>query len=299
MKRISKVVATVLLGAAVVVASPVQAQGVTIKAVPVSGPVHMLMGKGGNVGVLVGDDGTVMIDDQFAPLTASLLDAIKQLGGAFPKFVINTHMHGDHTGGNANLGKAGTTLVAHANVRKRLAEGATIKAFNMKMAPYAEHALPQITFTKDTTFHLNGETVHVFHAPNAHTDGDGVVHFVNANVIHAGDLFFNGFYPFIDPDNGGSLRGMIKAADAILARTNADTKIIPGHGPLATVADFEAYRDMLTTARTRLAALKQKGQPLSAALLAKPLADLDEKWSKGIFPTDKWISLIYDSIATN
>ena len=193
-----------------------QMDNVTIKPTKLADGIHMLAGKGGNIGVLTGSDGTFMIDDQFAPLTAKILAAVKSIGGAVPRFVINTHYHFDHTGGNENLGNEGVTIVSHDNVRKKLAEGTTIKAFNKVMKPAPKAAIPVITFAEEMTFHLNGETIHVFHSPNGHTDGDAIIHFKNANVIHAGDLFFNGFYPFIDTGAGGTVKGIIAAADKML-----------------------------------------------------------------------------------
>jgi glyoxylase-like metal-dependent hydrolase (beta-lactamase superfamily II) len=288
------------IAAAALLAAPLAAQAqmenVKIKATKLADGIHMLAGKGGNIGVLTGPDGTFMIDDQFAPLTARILAAVKGIGGDTPRFVLNTHYHHDHTGGNENLGKAGVTIVSHDNVRKKLAEGATIKAFNKVIPPAPKAAVPTITFAEDMTFHLNGETVHVFHSPNGHTDGDSIIHFQKANVIHAGDLFFNGFYPFIDVGGGGTVKGVIAAVDKMLARADGNTKIIPGHGPLADKAALIAYREMLTTAQTRLSALKSSGKSAADAVAAKPLADMEKVWGDGFLPTDKWITIVYDGV---
>lgn len=286
--------AAVLLTAAT--SAPAQMDDVKITATKLADGIHMLTGKGGNIGVLTGPDGTFMIDDQFAPLTARIMVKVREIGGDTPRFVINTHYHHDHTGGNENLGKAGTIIVSHDNVRKKLANGATIKAFNKVIPPAPKAAIPVITFTEDMTFHLNGETIEIFHVAGAHTDGDAIVRFRKANVIHAGDTFFNGFYPFVDVGGGGSLRGMIAAADAMLAIADTNTKIIPGHGPLANKAQLVAYRNMLDTAQTRLSALKADGKSAQDAVAAKPLADIEDVWGDGFLPTDRWIAIVYDGV---
>jgi cyclase len=256
----------------------------------------MLVGKGGNIGLFIGEDGTFLIDDQFAPLTPKHLEAISAAGGELPRFLINTHYHGDHTGGNENLGKAGTLIFSHDQVRERLTVETVIKAFNLVTPPLPKAALPVVTFSRDITFHINGDTLRVFHVSRAHTDGDSVIHFQNANVIHAGDVFFNGFYPFIDVGHGGTVKGMIRAADAILALADGETKIIPGHGPLGDRKQLQAYRDMLNTAYDALSPLKAKGMSVEDAVAQKPLADLEERWGAGLFPGDKWVGLVYDGL---
>ena len=269
---------------------------VTIKTVPVADGIFMLVGQGGNIGLFIGEDGTFLIDDQFAPLTPKHLEAIKAAGGDVPKFLINTHFHGDHTGGNENLGKAGTLIFSHDQVRERLTVETVIKAFNMVTPPRPKAALPVVTFSTDITFHINGEILRAFHVSNAHTDGDSVIHFLNTNVIHTGDVLFNGFYPFIDVDHGGTVKGMIQAADAILVLADNDTKIIPGHGPLASKEQLQEFRDMLSTAYDRLTSLKAKGKSVEEAVAAEPLADLEERWSGGMFKGDKWITLVYGGL---
>jgi len=269
---------------------------VTIKTLKVQDGIYMLAGQGGNIGLFVGEDGTFLIDDQFAPLTPKHLEAIRAVGGEVPKFLINTHYHADHTGGNENLGKAGAVIFSHDQVRERMTMETVIEAFNMTTPPQPKAALPVVTFSTDITFHLNGDTLHAFHVPRAHTDGDSVIHFKNANVIHAGDVLFNGFYPFIDVAHGGTLKGMVEGADAVLALTNGETKIIPGHGPLADKAQLKDYRDMLAIAYERLSGLKAKGMSAEQAVAEKPLADLEESWGKGMFTGDKWIGLIYEGL---
>ncbi len=267
-----------------------------VKSVKVADGIHMLSGKGGNVGVFIGKDGTFVIDDQFAPMTSKLMAKIKSLGGDEPKFLVNTHFHGDHTGGNENFGKQGAMIVAHHNVRERLKQGYKIAAFNNTTPPAPDEALPVITYSSKMHFHINSEDIHLIHVANAHTDGDTIIHFKNANVIHAGDLFFNGFYPFIDGGNGGSVKGVIKAAEAMLAITNAETKIIPGHGPIAERKDLEKYHQMLKIAYNNLLALKKQGLSAAEAKSKKPLAELDKDWSGGIFKSDKWIDVIYPAV---
>ena len=276
--------------------NPAFSEDAKIKAVPVTDQIYMLAGKGGNIGLFVGEDGTFLIDDQFAPLTEKILETIQSVGGQHPKFLINTHYHGDHTGGNENLGKQGTVIVSHDNVRERLVSGAYVGAFKMKLNPVAKAGLPVITFSKNIKFHLNNDTVIVKHVPHAHTDGDSFIFFQTANVIHAGDLFFNGFYPFIDVDHGGSLKGMIKGVDKVLRLADDQTKIISGHGPLGDKKQLQKYRDMLAVAFERLNSLKAQGKTAQEAVAAKPLADLEATWGKGIFTGDRWIELIYSGV---
>ncbi len=225
-----------------------------------------------------------------------ILAAIESVGGEHPRFLINTHYHGDHTGGNENLGKGGTLIFSHHNVRERLVSGAFLGAFNMKQPATTKAGLPVVTFTKNIKFHLNGETVMVKHVPHAHTDGDSFIFFQSANVIHAGDLLFNGFYPFIDVHHGGSLKGMIKGVDKLIRMADDNTKIIAGHGPVATKKDLVRYRQMLWTAYERLNKLKAEGKTAKEAAAEKPLADLEAAWGKGMFTSDKWIELIYPGV---
>lgn len=272
------------------------ADEVKITAVPVTDQIYMLTGKGGNLGLFIGSDGTFLIDDQFAPLTEKIVATIKSAGGETPKFLINTHYHGDHTGGNENLGGDGTLIFSHDNVRERLSAGSFIAAFKMQRPSVSQAGLPVVTFSEDISFHLNGDTVHAIHVPHAHTDGDSFIHFKNANVIHAGDIFFNGFYPFIDVQHGGSVRGMIAAADTILALADDKTKIIAGHGPLGDKAQLTSYRDMLGVAYERLRSLKEEGKTAEEAVAAKPLADLEAEWGDGLFKGERWVELVYPGV---
>ena len=277
-------------------ATTVFAIDVEIIPIQVTQQIYMIQGDGGNIGLFIGEDGTFLIDDQFAPLTGKIIEAIKSVGGKYPKFLINTHYHGDHTGGNENLGQGGTLIFSHDNVRERLRTGSFIEAFGMKRAGVSREGLPVVTFSEDISFHLNGDSIRAAHVSNAHTDGDSFIYFQGANVIHAGDFFFNGFYPFIDVNHGGSLKGMIKAVDTVLSLADETTKIIPGHGPLGDREQLTRYRQMLEIAYERLSKLKAEGKTAQEAVAAKPLADLDATWGNGLFKSDRWIELIYSGV---
>lgn len=269
---------------------------VEYQTVQVNDNLYAMIAEGGNLVVSIGEDGTFLIDDQFAPLTEKLITEIKKVGGDIPRFLINTHWHYDHTGGNENLGKAGTLIVAHDNVRKRLSVDNTLAAFNAQIPASPKEALPVITFSTDISFHLNGETIHARHVHNAHTDGDSVVHFKNANAIHAGDVWFNGFYPFIDVEHGGSLAGMIEATTTIINMSNDNTVIIPGHGFVGDKAALVVYRNMLSDVLDRLRKLKAEGKTTDEAVAAKPTEALDAIWGDGFLKPDQWIRIIYSGL---
>lgn len=258
--------------------------------------LYALIAEGGNLGVSIGEDGTFLIDDQFAPLTRKLLWQIGELGGGTPRFLVNTHWHFDHTGGNENLGAEGTLIIAHDNVRKLLSRDNHISAFNRDVPALSSEGLPVITFSHDTTFHLNQETIHVFHVANAHTDGDAVVHFQQSNVIHAGDIWFNGFYPFIDVEHGGSLAGVIAATEQIIALSDAQTKIIPGHGPVGNRAELMAYRDMLAGVFNTLSALQAEGKSLQEVIAMHPIKSYEAEWGDGFLTTEQWLGIIYSGL---
>jgi glyoxylase-like metal-dependent hydrolase (beta-lactamase superfamily II) len=257
--------------------------------------VYMMTGSGGNLGVSVGEDAVFVIDDQFAPLTPKIQAAIAKLSSKPVKFVLNTHWHFDHTGGNENLGKAGAIIIAHENVKKRLSAEGFIEFLGMKTKPEPKVALPVVTFTRDLSFHLNGDELVVTHVPRAHTDGDSIVRFGKSNVVHMGDTFFNKLYPFIDTSSGGTVAGVLAAVDGVLKTVADDTKIIPGHGPLATKADVKAYRDMLAASRDAVKPLVAAGKSLDEVKAAKPTAALDEKWGKGFIKPDVWAGILYAS----
>ena len=266
---------------------------VKIETIPVAKGVYMLVGSGGNLGLSVGEDGAFLIDDQYAPLTDKILNAIAAVTDKPIRFLVNTHWHMDHTGGNENIGKGGAIIVAHDNVRKRLAKGQFMKAFNVEIPPAPPKALPVITFKDRVTFHWNNETLEVWHPQPAHTDGDAVIYFKSANVVHVGDLLFNGIYPFIDAGSGGSFEGVIAGVDEVLGRIDDNTKVIPGHGPLGNKADLKAYRDMLATVHERINKLIKKGKNIDEIVAARPTSDLDAKWGGGFLKPDQWVKIAY------
>jgi len=269
---------------------------VQIKTEKLSATTYMLTGAGGNLGVSVGKDAVFVVDDQFAPLTPKIKAAIAKLSRKPVKFVLNTHWHFDHTGGNENFGKAGALIVAHENVRKRMSSEQLIEFLGMPIKPSPDQALPIVTFTTDVTFHLNGDEVHVFHVANAHTDGDAIVQFRKSNVIHLGDVFFNKLYPFIDTSSGGTIDGMIAAADTVLALANDDTKLIPGHGPLATKDDLRNYRDMLSTIAGRVKTQIKDGKTLGDIIASKPTVEFDEAWGKGFIRPNKFVEMLWRNL---
>jgi glyoxylase-like metal-dependent hydrolase (beta-lactamase superfamily II) len=269
---------------------------VEVRSQKVAEGVYMLTGSGGNIGVSVGKDGVYVIDDQYAPLTDKILAAIRALSPDPVRFVVNTHWHGDHTGGNENMGKTGALLVAHENVRKRMSTEQFMAAFGRKVEPSPEAALPVVTFTDAVTFHWNGDEIRVHHVAPAHTDGDSVIHFVKADVVHMGDLFTNGSFPFVDTSSGGRVDGFLAAADGVLGVATEKTRIIPGHGPLGTKADLQAFRDMVATVRDRVAKLKAEGKTREQAIAAKPTADLDAKWGGGFMKGDSFVGFTFDSL---
>ena len=269
---------------------------VEIRTEKLSDNVYMMTGSGGNLGVSVGDDGVFLIDSQFAPLTPKIQAAIAKLSARPVRFLLNTHWHFDHTGGNENLGKAGAVIVAQDNVKKRLSTEGFIAFFNMKTKPEPRIALPVVTFTRDLNLYLNGDDIRAFHAPNAHTDGDTVVQFAKSDVIHMGDTFFNKMYPFIDTSSGGSVAGVLAAADRALKLAGDKTKIIPGHGPLGTKADLKAYRDMLAAVSGQVAAQIKQGKKLEEVVASKPTAKLDAAWGKGFLTPDKFVEMLYGNL---
>ncbi len=274
-----------------------QQDSVRIQTVPVATGVYMLVGQGGNIGVSVGEDAVFLVDDQFAPLTDKIIAAVKTLSDKPIRFLLNTHWHGDHTGGNENFGKAGVIIVAHDNVRQRMSVEQFIARFNSRTPPAPKAALPVVTFNDVATFHLNGDDIQATHLKNAHTDGDVLVRWQKANVIHLGDTFFNGIYPFIDLSSGGSINGVIEAATKALALADEQTKIIPGHGPLSGKADLMAYRDMLVTVRNSVRSLIAQRKSLPQVLAAKPSAAFDAKWGNGFMKTDDFVATVFESLA--
>ena len=278
------------------VAQEIDFDQVEIQTVPVADNIYMLLGQGGNIGVATGDDGVFLIDDQFAPLTEKIQTAIGELSDQPIRFLVNTHWHFDHTGGNENLGNAGVVIVAHDQVYTRMSTDQFIEAFQRPIPASPEAALPVITFSDTATFHLNGQTIHAFHVDTAHTDGDTVIHFPDADVIHAGDIYFNGIYPFIDSSSGGSITGMIRGAEQILALSGENTKIIPGHGALSTRAELEDYRQMLVDVRVIVESAIANNLSLEEFLASNPTADYDPTWGQGFLSPEQFQTIVYTSL---
>jgi glyoxylase-like metal-dependent hydrolase (beta-lactamase superfamily II) len=258
--------------------------------------VYVLFGAGGNIGVSSGSDGVVLIDDQYAPLSRKIRAAVALISDKPIRFVLNTHWHGDHSGGNENLAGSGALIVAHENVRKRMSVEQFLEAFGQKVPASPALALPVVTYAESVSLNLNGDELQAFHVPPAHTDGDSIVHFRKANVIHMGDTFFNGLYPFIDASTGGSLEGMIGAADKVLGLANDSTQIIPGHGPMAKKADLKAFRDMLASVRDKVKPLVAAGKTLAEVQAAKPTLAFDATWGGGFLKPEQFVAVAYASL---
>ncbi len=266
------------------------------RTIPVAAHVFMLAGAGGNLCLATGDDGALLVDSDYEQLGPKLSAAIKEKTDKPLRFVINTHWHFDHVQGNQALADAGAVIVAHENVRKRMSSEQVLGGLDPRVPPSPAAAWPKVTYTDALTLHWNNDEVRIKHLNPAHTDGDSVVFFTKANVLHAGDVYFNGMYPFIDVNAGGSLDGMIAAVDRVLELVNADTKIIPGHGPVSTPEELRAYRQMLATVRERVQALVQQGKTREEVIAAKPTHDLDEKWARGGMTADVFTGVVYDGM---
>jgi cyclase len=267
---------------------------VEIKATKVAGNVYMLQGAGGNIGVSVGDDGLLIVDDQFAPLADKIRAALKGLADKKLRFILNTHWHGDHTGGNVVFGPE-ATIIAHDNVRKRLATEQKSTVFNSTTPASPKEALPVITFNDSLSVHFNGEDIRAIHFPHGHTDGDSVIFFSASNVVHLGDDFFAGRFPFVDLESGGSVDGLVKNIGELIGKIPADAKLIPGHGPISTLDDLKSYHRMLqqTTeiVRGKIAAGKTLDQIKTEGLPAEWAP-----WGAGFIKTDRWVETIYKSL---
>ena len=264
-----------------------------VEIVEVAPGISMLVGAGGNIAVVTSPRGALIVDDQVPPMAERVKAAIAKLGGP-ARMVVNTHWHGDHTGGNEALAGEGAVVVAHENVRKRMSAEHFNELFGEKIPASPEGALPVVTFSEDLTLHWGGQEVRAIHVPPAHTDGDSIIHFPKANVIHTGDTYFNGMYPFIDTSSGGSVDGVIAAADRVLALADASTKIIPGHGPLSNKAELEAYRAMLVGARDAVRALHAQKKGVEAIVAARPTKQWDDKLGKGFLSPEIFVQILVD-----
>jgi glyoxylase-like metal-dependent hydrolase (beta-lactamase superfamily II) len=281
-----------LLVAAPAAAQPPNLDEVQIRVERVAPGVAVLFGAGGNIGLSHGEDGNVLIDDQYAPLSERILAAVRSVDPDPVRFLINTHYHGDHTGGNEAIGRSGAVIVAHDNVRRRLSTEQLVLGNSVPPSPAG--ALPVVTFSESVTFHLNGDELRVFHVDHAHTDGDSIIYWTRANVLHMGDTFFNGMLPFIDVDGGGSIDGVIRALDQALNIATEATVIIPGHGPVARRTDLVRYRDMLRSLRDRVAAEIRAGRSVDQ-VKALRLADPHGR-PTDFFPPDFFIETLYRSL---
>jgi cyclase len=292
-------IAAALLTLALPLAAAAQQQDfskVEITRESVAPNISMLVGMGGNIGVSTGDDGLMVIDDQYAPLHPKIAAALEKLEPGPVRFLLNTHWHPDHTGGNELFAKGGAVIVAHEKVRTRLASGMTSKLFQRTIPPAPGGALPVVTFENDIAFHWNGDDVRVFHVANAHTDGDAIVHFQKADVLHTGDVFITGRYPFLDLESGGSLSGMIAACEQLVGIAGAKTRIIPGHGALAGRTELLAYVEMLKQARERVSKAISAGKTVEQVVAEKPMADYDGAWGGGFITPESFLKLAYGSL---
>lgn len=273
-----------------------QMGAVPIQAQKLADNLTLLSGPGGNVVVLDGPDGKLVVDNFVAPAWEHLKVALDGISKSPVKHAVDTHWHFDHADNNAGLRAAGATLIAHENTKKRLSEAHELPVLGLKFPPSSPEALPQKTFTDTHKLALNGESISLIHVAPAHTDTDIMAHFSKANVLQTGDVCFHGIYPYIDGSTGGKIDGMIAANDKILAMTDNNTKIVPGHGPLGTKADVQQFREMLVTARDRISKLKSAGKSAQEAVAAKPFADLDPAWGKGFFNGDVFVQIVYSTL---
>lgn len=269
------------------------AANVKVKITGLTETLHLLQGRGGNVVASVGDDGILLVDNDFAPLAPAYQQALDSLSGAanVPRFVLNTHWHGDHAGANQHWGEAGAVLVAHGNVRKRMSRPSLHPVTGANTPASSPAALPVVTYADALTLHINGDDVELQHLPGGHTDGDSVVFFVEQNVVHMGDLFFNDAFPFVDTSSGGSLDGYLANVENVLAKIDDKTVIVPGHGPLASKDDLARYADMIRATRAEVEAALATGKSVPAIITAG-LTPRWKPWGQGFIKEAQWIATI-------
>lgn len=296
MRSIAALVVSVLLALSAPTLARDRFADSRIVVTPIRAGLALLTGEGGNIVASVGEDGTFIIDDQYAELSERIRAALATLSDKPVRFVLNTHFHGDHTGGNEKLGAAGAVIVAQDNVRQRMSRDQFLETFKRDVKAAPAPALPLVTFSDGLTLHLNGQTVQAIHVEHAHTDGDALVWFEQAKVLHMGDLYFNGLYPFIDVDAGGSINGMIAGVQRALTMIDDSVVVVPGHGPLSNRAELAQYGKMLTTLRDRVAALKSQGKSLEQAIAAKPTAEYDAALGGKFISPELLVQLIYRSL---
>jgi glyoxylase-like metal-dependent hydrolase (beta-lactamase superfamily II) len=267
-----------------------------IKTTKLTDTLFLLQGVGGNMAVHIGPDGKLLVDSSVATAADPIRQALERLDGHPLKLLLNTHWHFDHTDGNAAMHDLGAFIVAHENTRLRLAAPQKVAILNAEFPAAPNSALPQQTFLDRQRLFYDNDELHLVHTANAHTDSDIYVHFVNANVIHTGDLWFNGMYPLIDGGSGGTVNGMIRAVDEVLALADDRTKIIPGHGALGDKAALSGYREMLATVANRIEKLKISGQTLDQVIAQKPTSDLDSTWARGMMKPDMFVTVVYQTL---
>ncbi|MFB3079344.1 MAG: MBL fold metallo-hydrolase, partial [Lysobacterales bacterium] len=294
--RFPGIIALVIVVLFASTSTPAQEQEVEYVPTTLSDTLTMLKGQGGNIAISTGEDGVYIIDDQLEPLTDQLLVAIGEISSQPIRFVINTHFHHDHVGGNETIGKGGAVIIAHDNIHQRMSSDYYSNFFDNTWPAWPQDALPVITFNDQVTLHFNGEIAKVYHVPHGHTDGDSIVHFPASDVIHMGDIYFNGLYPYIDLDGGGNIEGMIAGAELGVSIAGEDTQIIPGHGPLSNKANLAEYRDFLVTARNNVQKLIDQGKNLEQAIAARPTAQWDATLGAVWITPEQLVIFIYNSL---
>ena len=278
-------------------AAPAQESKAEIRTHQVRPNVYVLAGAGGNVAVWTGPDGIVLVDDALAQLTPQLLQAVARIAPGPVRFVINTHWHPEHTGGNEEIGATGGVIVAHDNVRTRMSAPQFVEAYGLKVPAAARAALPVVTFQDAVSLRLNGDRLEIEHVDAAHTDGDVILWWQDANVVHVGDVFYNGSYPFVDLPSGGSLAGLVAAIEGVLSRADVETVVIPGHGPVSNRTELAAYRDMVVAVGRRVRELVEQGRSLDEVLAARPTAEFDDRYGKGTMTAERFVRILYQDLA--